>query len=164
MVFDQAIKSIDWAGRESNLSPARFKLLNEYFRRAAYWSHALNAPHLFPFGDFPSALAGESAVTGIGTDAAESLEGLKMSTRERILVEYMAAWEQLPSEKKAAYDLPDLYAPLLMYFRRGGSVHVENRMLSFQGAMIPIRPMEAYLAMEELPLDETYLDRLDLSA
>src|SRR5688572_28666622 len=101
MFFDQAIKRIDWEGREPNLNPTKFKLLNEYFRHAALWSTALDAPPLFPFGDYPSAIAPKIQASALNSNTLDLLEGLQMSMRERILVEYIAIWEHLPAEKKA---------------------------------------------------------------
>ncbi|MEM6281157.1 MAG: hypothetical protein AAF787_03110 [Chloroflexota bacterium] len=161
------ILGLDWQGGDPSRQRSQLALFNEYLRRCALWSHALNWNTAHPVAsDFPGHILPDVRATPVNaTLMQQTLRTLgKTSVYERMLLTHILNWSAIAdSATVRAFGLPDLYEPVLLFYERGGWLNKSAREGEWEisGVIDRIDRASAYHDLPPLDIDEALLDELD---
>jgi len=165
------ILGLEWRGGDATRWPSQLALFGEYLRRFALWAHALDWEDAHPIGsDLPGRLVPGGQAAPVNTTLMQqTLRTLgNTSVYERMLLTRMLNWAAVADEPTVqAYNLPDPYEPLLMFYERGGWLDkaMGDHAWEISGRAEQLDRAWVHIDLEPIPLDDPdYLDELDQGA
>jgi hypothetical protein len=143
--------------------------LQEYLRRAALWSKALDCTDEWPFFDVaahicPLECADDTKVKVLKTHFTETpfyVAGIIEKT-----CEWFLHWDRVKNLPKVSdFTLPEPYEPLIIMYERGGIFSMEHGFFDFAVGSFPRGKWQQYEEIIPLlKLDTITLDRVDIDS
>lgn len=164
------ILAINWRVVDETRQRSQLRLFEEYLRRSALWSYALEWQDAHPIiSDFPARLVEGVLAAPVNTTLMQqTLRTLgKTSVYERMLLTRVLNWAAIAErESVLAYGLPDLYEPIIVFYERGGWISKGGQEGEWEvsGVYDILQRSPAYIDLPEYALDAHALDALDARA
>ena len=165
------ILSLDWQGGDPARTRSQLALFGEYLRRFGLWCKRLDWLDAHPVAsDLPGRLMPAAQAAPVNTTLMQqTLRTLgKTSVYERMLLTRVLNWAAVvESNAVRAYNLPDPYEPLLMFFERGGWLDKAEGGSAWMisGEVEQLKKAWMYHNLDTIPLgNPAYFNALDENA